>query len=377
MSGQDMFSGLKSHLGDYGKALARKAISSAGEKVDGLAERMAGGDGAASEGLKEGAEKLAEGKSPVSAAASGVASGAGDKIKSVFTGGSGSGGEGGSDNKFMNIVEWTDVGVPLRVAYNAFTQFEDWPQFMKKVENVERVDDTKLKIKGQVFLSHRTWEATITEQIPDSHIVWKSSGEKGRISGSVSFHEVTPTLTRILTVGEYHPQGFMERTGNLWRAVGRRFRLELKFYVHHVMTVVMRDQDSVEGWRGEIRDGEVVTTHEDALEQEAQEQEAQEQESQEQDEQDHASDSEQETYGEPVDDEDDDYSEPEDEDYADDEGEEEPSEDDEDDVEELPEDDEPLEDEAPAEDEDDLPEDDVEYDEEPAEDEEDEEPDPR
>ena len=280
MSDQGVLDGLKTQFGDYAKALGRKAVSSASDQVDKISDRFEGGgnsDGGGSmqEGAKAGAAKIAEGGSPAKAAFSAATATAKDKVKGVFGGGSSSGG-GGTDNKFMNIVEWTDVGVPLKVAYNAFTQFEDWPDFMKKVENVERVDDVKLKFKGQVFLSHRTWESTITEQVADSHIVWESTGEKGHISGSVSFHEVTPTLTRMLTIGEYHPQGFVERTGNLWRAVGRRFRLELKFFVHHVMTEVILDQDSVEGWRGEIRDGEVVTSHEDALEQE--EQEAQEQE---------------------------------------------------------------------------------------------------
>ncbi|RJN33000.1 SRPBCC family protein [Nesterenkonia natronophila] len=277
MSDQDAWSGLKSHLGEYATALGRKALSSAGDKVDGLTDRLEGSGGSAGEAAKKGAEKMSEGKSPVTAAASGLATGAADKAKSAL--GGGSGGSGGAKKKFMNIVEWTDVGVPLKVAYNAFTQYEDWPDYMKKVEHVDWDDDAKLTIKGQVFLSHRTWEATITEQVPDSHIVWESTGEKGSISGSVSFHEVTPTLTRMLTIGEYHPQGFVEKTGNLWRAVGRRFRLELKFFVHHVMTDVMIDPDSVEGWRGEIRDGEVVTTHEEALEQE--QQEAQESESEE------------------------------------------------------------------------------------------------
>ncbi|TLP75549.1 SRPBCC family protein [Nesterenkonia sphaerica] len=274
MSDQDAWSGLKSQLGDYATAMGRKALSSAGDKVDNLTDQLSGSGGSLGEGVKKGAEKMSEGKSPVSAAASGLATSAADSVKSAF--GGGSGGSGGAKKKFMNIVEWTDVGVPLTVAYNAFTQYEDWPDFMKKVEHVEWSDDAKLKIKGQVFLSHRTWEATIKEQVPDSHIVWESNGEKGSISGSVSFHEVTPTLTRMLTIGEYHPQGFVEKTGNLWRAVGRRFRLELKFFVHHVMTDVMRDPDSVEGWRGEIRDGEVVTTHEEALEQEQEEQDGQE-----------------------------------------------------------------------------------------------------
>nr|WP_255316800.1 SRPBCC family protein [Nesterenkonia sp. Act20] len=286
----------------------------------------------------------------------------------------------------MNIVEWTDVGVPLKTAYNAFTEFENWPDFMKKVENVERLDDVKLKFKGQVFLSHRTWEATITEQVADSHIVWESTGEKGHISGSVSFHEVTPTLTRMLTIGEYHPQGFMERTGNLWRAVGRRFRLELKFFVHHVMTEVILDPESVEGWRGEIRDGEVVTSHEDALEQESEEEEAQQQE-----ESDPEAESEPDAEGEEDSDAEDDYAEeeepaenaPTEEDYEEEEPEEEAPAEDEYAEEEEPEEEAPAEDEyaeeeepaeeAPAEEE--PAEDEAEYDEETQD--ADEEPEPR
>ncbi|NDK33160.1 SRPBCC family protein [Nesterenkonia haasae] len=378
MSGQDALSGLKTQVGEYAKAMGRKALSSAGEQVDKLTDRLEGSGGSVGEGVKAGAEKMAEGKSPVSAVASGVATSAADKVKSAFGGGSGS--SGGAKNKFMNIVEWTDVGVPLKVAYNAFTQYEDWPDFMKKVEHVEWSDDAKLKIKGQVFLSHRTWEATITEQVPDSHIVWESTGEKGSISGSVSFHEVTPTLTRMLTIGEYHPQGFVEKTGNLWRAVGRRFRLELKFFVHHVMTEVMIDQDSVEGWRGEIRDGEVVTTHEDALEQEAQEaedQEAADQDAADQDSEDQDAQSEEpedeEPEAEEPEDEYEDEEVPADEEEAPAEDEEAPAEEDEPVDEEEPadedyvEEEEPLEEEPAPEDEEAEPEEDVEYEDEPVE----------
>ncbi|HEV7708947.1 MAG TPA: cyclase, partial [Asanoa sp.] len=78
------------------------------------------------------------------------------------------------------------------------------------------------------------------------------------VDGTVTFHEVTQDLTRILVVLEYHPQGFMEQTGNLWRAPGRRARLELKHFVRHVMRETILNPDDVKGWRGEIRDGEVV-----------------------------------------------------------------------------------------------------------------------
>ena len=270
MSDDSIFGGLKNQVADYAKTLGRKVLSSAGDQVDKIADRFdgAGGDGGStSEAAKAGAEEIAQGNSPAKAALSAATAGAKDKIKGVFGGGSGGSGDSG-DFKFSNIVETAEVGVPLSVAYNAFTSFEDWPDFMKKVENVERTDDVKLSVKGQAVWSHRTWEATITEQVPDSHIVWESTGEKGYISGSVSFHEVAPRLTRIIAIGEYHKQGFVEGVGALWFTVPRRFRLELKFFVHHVMTQTMLEQDEVEGWRGEIRDGELVQSHEDALEEE-------------------------------------------------------------------------------------------------------------
>ncbi|MGO2643049.1 MAG: SRPBCC family protein [Brevibacterium sp.] len=276
MSDDSIFSGLKDQAADYAKTLGRKAIKSASDKVDKLSDKFDGSSDSTGAASQAGAEEIAEGKSPAKAALSAATAGAKDKIKGVFGGGS-SGGSGGSgDFKFSNIIETADVGVPLSVAYNAFTMFENWPDFMKKVENVERTDDVKISVKGQAVWSHRTWEATIIEQVPDSHIVWESTGEKGYISGAVSFHEVAPRLTRIIASGEYHKQGFVEGVGALWFTVPRRFRLELKFFVHHVMNEIMIDQDSVEGWRGEIRDSELVMSHEDALEEEQAQAEADE-----------------------------------------------------------------------------------------------------
>ncbi|TSI12071.1 SRPBCC family protein [Brevibacterium aurantiacum] len=276
MSDDSIFSGLKEQAADYAKTLGRKAIKSAGDKVDKLSDRFDGSSDSAGAAAQAGAQEIAEGKSPAKAALSAATAGAKDKIKGVFGGGA-SGGSGGSgDFKFSNIIETADVGVPLSVAYNAFTMFENWPDFMKKVENVERTDDVKISVKGQAVWSHRTWEATIIEQVPDSHIVWESTGEKGYISGSVSFHELAPRLTRIIASGEYHKQGFVEGVGALWFTVPRRFRLELKFFVHHVMNEIMIDQDGVEGWRGEIRDSELVMSHEDALEEEQAQAEADE-----------------------------------------------------------------------------------------------------
>ncbi|XRQ05146.1 SRPBCC family protein [Actinomadura welshii] len=183
--------------------------------------------------------------------------------------GKGGGKSGGAKKvKVTNIVEHIDIGAPRRLVYDQWTQFQDYPSFMKKVESVDQADDTKLNWKAKIFWSARTWESTIIEQVPDEHIVWRSKGSKGHVDGTVSFHKLSPNLTRVLLVLEYHPQGFFERTGNLWRAQGRRVRLELKHFRRYVMTQSLTHPDEVEGWRGEIHDSEVVRTHEDAMDEE-------------------------------------------------------------------------------------------------------------
>ncbi len=198
----------------------------------------------------------------------GFFSGLKDKISGLFGGGGGGGGGGGKKLKVTQIVEDHDIGLPLRTTYNLWTQFGDFPSFMKKVESVDQTSDEKSTWKAQVFLSHREWEATIIEQVPDSHIVWRSSGAKGHVDGAVTFTSLGPNLTKVCLVLEYYPQGLFERTGNIWRAQGRRARLEFQHFKRHAMTNVLIRQDEVEGWRGEIRDSEVVKTHEEALEEE-------------------------------------------------------------------------------------------------------------
>ncbi|MFD0692021.1 SRPBCC family protein [Actinomadura fibrosa] len=196
----------------------------------------------------------------------GLLGGLKDTVAKVFKRG---GGKGGAKKvKVTNIVEHTDIGAPRQLVYNQWTQFQDFPSFMKKVVSVDQADENKLNWKAKIFWSNRTWESTIIEQVPDEHIVWRSKAPKGHVDGTVSFHELTPNLTRVLLVLEYHPQGFFERTGNLWRAQGRRVRLELKHFRRYVMTQSLTHPDDIEGWRGEIHDSEVVKTHEEALDEE-------------------------------------------------------------------------------------------------------------
>jgi len=267
---------LKDEAGGLLSAVTDNAMSSLRGKVEDMTSRLTDfaedGGGPGLMAAITGARDLAEGKSPARSMMGAAFSGVKEKVSGLF-GGKGKGKDRGKKKlKLTNIVESIDVGVPLRLAYDQWNQFSEFPTFMKKVDNAERTKEpTKLNFKAQVFWSHRSWESTIIDQRPDERIIWRSKGQKGHVDGSVTFHELAPNLTRIVVVLEYHPQGMFERTGNIWRAQGRRVRLELKHFARHVMLNSVLKADEIEGWRGVIEDSEVVLDHEEALEQESRE----------------------------------------------------------------------------------------------------------
>ncbi|MEW2447907.1 SRPBCC family protein [Streptomyces parvulus] len=219
----------------------------------------------------DGGRKLAEGKSPMRAAFEVGAGKVKDNVVGAFknlTGGKGRK-KGGGGQKPTVILEYVDVGVPVRTAYDQWTQYQDFSTFAKGVKSAGRADDTSSDWQMKVFWSNRSWKAKTTEQVPDDRISWTSEGAKGTTKGVVTFHELADNLTRVILVIEYYPKGLFEKTGNIWRAQGRRARLDLKNYVRHITLKGEAD----DGWRGEIRDGEVVRSHEDAVAEEEQEQE--------------------------------------------------------------------------------------------------------
>lgn len=265
---------LQNSLQQLAGTLTERAVSGVTDRLTGTTERLtevaAGGGGGSLLSALTGAEKLAEGKSPLTAALHAGATKLGHGVKEKFqdvkeavTGGKAKD-SGGKKLKLTNIVEHIDVGVPIDLAYDQWTQFADFPNFMKKVETVDQTSDEKLDWAGKVFWSKRSWQSTIVEQVPFDRIIWRSKGAKGYIDGAVTFHELAPNLTRILVVLEYHPGGFMEKTANIWRAAGRRVRLELKHFQRHVMTESVLHAEDIVGWHGEIRDREVVEDDETA-----------------------------------------------------------------------------------------------------------------
>ncbi|MET8523689.1 SRPBCC family protein [Nocardioides sp. NPDC004968] len=249
------------------RAFGKRSLSKLGSGVEGLTDRLTGfADGVPTKKTVKAGAKAAVDKvtAPVgkvkntTAQVKETATQVKDTVDKVSGGLNKSEQPTGKKLKVTNIVETVDVPVSRDVAYEQWTQFEDFPSFMKKVENVTQEEDEVVTWQAQVFWSHRTWKATILDQVPNEHIVWKSESEKGHVDGAVTFHELAPNLTRILVSLEYYPKGLFEHTGNLWRAQGRRVRLELKHFRRHVASHTLLHRDEIEGWTGEIHDKEVV-----------------------------------------------------------------------------------------------------------------------
>ncbi|MER5943577.1 SRPBCC family protein [Streptomyces sp. NPDC001928] len=261
---------LREELTNFLSAQVENLAEKAGEKLTDVTGKLS--DVADNGGsLPAIGSRILQGDSPLKAFVSEKAKGVKDsvvgKAKEAFGGGKGKRKSGGG--KSMNMIEVLDVGVPLRDAYDYWTQYDEFSSFAKGVQDVSKSDEVESDWKVKVGPSSRSFKATVQEQIPDDRIVWTSEGAKGTTRGVVSFHELAPTLTRIVLVVEYYPSGFFEKTGNLWRAQGRRMRLDFKNFQRYV---TLTDEEP-EGWRGEIRDGEVVVSHEDAMEEEEADQE--------------------------------------------------------------------------------------------------------
>ncbi|MFE1248531.1 SRPBCC family protein [Streptomyces sp. NPDC058735] len=270
---------LKAELQEYLAAQATRLLTGVGHKLgettgklNDIAEGNSPGFGKLA---LDGGRKLAQGKGPLRAAMETGGSHLKDKVtdgfKNLVGGGKGKKGKSGSGSKPTVIIEHIDVGVPVRTAYDQWTQYQDFSTFAKGVKSASRADDTTSDWQAKIWWSNRSWKAKTTEQVPDDRIAWTSEGAKGTTKGVVSFHSLGENLTRVLLVIEYYPSGLFEKTGNIWRAQGRRARLDLKNFVRFI-TIKGEAKD---GWRGEIRDGEVVRSHDDAVAEEESEAEEQ------------------------------------------------------------------------------------------------------
>lgn len=111
------------------------------------------------------------------------------------------------------ITKDIDVEVPVNTAYNQWTQFESFPQFMDGVKEVRQLDDRHMTWRAEIGGKEETWEAEIVEQVPDKRIAWRSvTGAPN--AGAVDFHHISDDKCNVSLTMDYEPQGITENVGS-------------------------------------------------------------------------------------------------------------------------------------------------------------------
>jgi len=147
-----------------------------------------------------------------------------------------------------HIEKAIDLAVPVRTAYNQWTQFEEFPHFMEGVEFVEQRDDRRLFWKAKVGGKELVWDAEICEQIPDKRIAWRSTSG-ARNAGVVTFHRLSDDHTRIMLQLEYEPEGFVENVGDFLGVMSVRAQGDLERFKEFIE----KQPHETGAWRGEVK----------------------------------------------------------------------------------------------------------------------------
>jgi uncharacterized membrane protein len=140
------------------------------------------------------------------------------------------------------------VNVPVQTAYNQWTQFEEFPKFMEGVKQVRQLDDTHLVWHADIAGQDESWEAEITEQVPDKRIAWRN--RTGAINaGVVTFHYIDAHTTRVMLQMDYEPESFTESIGDALGFVSRRVEGDLERFKEFI------ESRGIEtgAWRGEVQ----------------------------------------------------------------------------------------------------------------------------
>jgi uncharacterized membrane protein len=158
-----------------------------------------------------------------------------------------------------HISETIDVDVPVRVAYDQWTQFESFPKFMDGVEKVVQVDDTTVDWTASIAGRTKQWRARIVEQEPDQLVAWRSI-DGARNDGRVEFETLGPSRTRVVLELDVEPDGAIESVGDALGIVEGRVRGDLERF----KTYIEGRQVATGAWRGEIEGGREVAPDDDA-----------------------------------------------------------------------------------------------------------------
>ena len=145
------------------------------------------------------------------------------------------------------IEQSIEVEVPIRTAYDQWTQFEEFPNFMEGVESVTQLDDAHVHWVADIGGVKREWDAEITEQHPDERVAWKATGG-AQNSGAVTFHRLSPESTRVMLQLEFDPEGIIEQVGDKLGFVERRAVKDLERFK---LFIEERGRETG-AWRGDL-----------------------------------------------------------------------------------------------------------------------------
>ncbi|MBA2382448.1 MAG: SRPBCC family protein [Chloroflexi bacterium] len=151
--------------------------------------------------------------------------------------------------RFEDSIE---VNVPVRAAYDQWTQFEEFPQFMSSVERVEQIDDKTLDWAASVAGQKKQWRAEITDQTPDRRVAWKStSGDEN--AGAVLFDSLAPDRTKVTLMLDADPKGIVETIGANIGVLESQIKKDLERFKEFIES----RRTPTGAWRGEIHGDEV------------------------------------------------------------------------------------------------------------------------
>lgn len=145
-----------------------------------------------------------------------------------------------------------EVDVPVRTAYNQWTQFEEFPRFMEGVDAVKQLDDKRLHWRATIAGKTEEWDAVITEQTPDRVVAWRSATGAAN-SGMVAFEPLGTDRARITLRIEYAPEGIVESVGDKLGFMSRRVEGDLERFKEFIE----RRGTETGAWRGEIHGAQV------------------------------------------------------------------------------------------------------------------------
>lgn len=148
----------------------------------------------------------------------------------------------------VQIIETIDVDVPVRTAYNQWTQFESFPEFLDEVESITQLDDTHTRWKVKVGGVEREFDATITEQHPDERVAWTSTGGDTAHAGVVTFHKLDDSSSRVTVQLDWDPEGLVEKLGALVGAGGHAVKKDLKNFKEFIE----KNHAATGAWRGDV-----------------------------------------------------------------------------------------------------------------------------